>query len=62
VKRSSREQCMTESTHDLIAAKAARLRELLHLASEPDSGPTMGLSAHREDVGYGLTRGSGWTN
>ena len=53
---------MTESTHDLIAAKAARLRELLHLASEPDSGPTMGLSAHREDVGYGLTRGSGWTN
>lgn len=58
---------MTQSTHDLIAAKAARLRELIHLAEAADDGspkdPTAVGAAGGQDARYGPTwTGGGWTN
>ena len=58
---------MTESTHDLIATKAARLRELLRLAevgsSDTGDGTSGRAAANSDGTGYGPTwSGGGWAN
>jgi hypothetical protein len=58
---------MTQSTHDLIAAKAARLRELIHLAEAADDGPSADPTpvgaGGGQDARYGPTwSGGGWAN
>ena len=57
---------MPESTHDLIAAKAARLRELLRLAEADEADDGRGTTAPRDDVAetpHSPTwSGGGWNN
>jgi len=52
---------MTQSTHDLIAAKAARLRALMRLTeSAPDAAEDGGTPT--EQPRYGPTWSGGWAN